>query len=144
MIKRPLIQTLAASAAAATLAFGAAPIAAHEDERDERAEAAFEELTEGRVAGEPRRCLRTFVDHRLRVEENVGLVYERGDTIWIARARHPNRLDAWDVPVIERYGSQLCRTDVMRTIDRSSGTFSGVLILDDFVPWTVEGEEEDG
>lgn len=121
------------SAVAATAAMAlAAPAMAHDE-----GEEAFQELIEGRTAGEPRQCIPTFADHRLRVVEHVGLVYERGDTLWVARARDPRRLDHWDIPIIERYGtSRLCTTDVRRTIDRGSGFFSGVLFLDDFVPYT--------
>lgn len=128
-----MLKTLAISTAVAALAM-AAPASAQD--REERAERAFAELVEGRVAGEARSCISTFQSNRLRVEEHVGLVYERGDTIWVARARNPERLDNWDVPIIERYSSQLCRSDVTRTIDRGSGMFSGVLFLEDWVPYT--------
>jgi len=133
-------QLLALTAATAALALSAPSIA---QDRSERAEEAFAELVEGREAGEPDSCISTFVRNRLRVVEYVGLVYERGDTIWVARARNPDRLGVWDVPIIERYGSQLCRYDVTRTIDRSTGMFSGVLSLEDWVPYT-EVDEADG
>jgi len=133
---------LAVTAATAALALSA-PLAAQDREYSERAEEAFAELIEGREAGEPQSCISTFVPHRLRVVEYVGLAYERGDTLWVARARNPDRLSVWDVPIIERRGSQLCRHDVNRTIDRSTGMFSGILSLEDWVPYTlVEGETE--
>ncbi len=113
----------------------------HAQDREERAQTAFAELVEGRTAGEATNCISTFQSNRLRVEEHVGLVYERGDTIWVARTTNPRSLDQWDVPVIERYGSQLCTHDVTRTIDRSSGMFSGVLFLEDFVPYTLDEAE---
>lgn len=128
-----MLKTLALSAAATALAVA---LPATAQDRSERAEQAFAELVEGRTAGEPQTCISTFNSNRLRVEEHVGLVYEQGDTLWVARARDPERLDSWDVPVIDRHSSRLCRTDIMRTIDRSSGMFSGVLTLEDFVPYT--------
>ncbi|WP_340588485.1 hypothetical protein [Erythrobacter alti] len=131
---------LAASAATIVLAMSSPALA---QDRAERAENAFAELVEGRVAGEPTTCISTFISHRLRVVENVGLAYERGDTLWVARARNPQNLTNWDIPIIERYGSQLCRHDVTRTIDRSTGIFSGVLFLDDWVPYT-EAEDFEG
>lgn len=121
------------SAAVAAMAM---TVPATAQDREERGAIAFAELVEGRTAGEPTNCINTFQSNRLRVEENVGLVYERGDTIWVARTTNPRSLDRWDVPIIERYSSRLCTTDVTRTIDRSSGMFSGVLFLDDFVPYT--------
>ncbi|GAA5055391.1 hypothetical protein GCM10023208_19230 [Erythrobacter westpacificensis] len=136
-----MLKTFTISVAAAAMAL-ALPAAAQD--REERAEQAFAELVEGRTAGEPQSCINLFNSNRLRVEENVGLVYERGDTLWVARAQNPQNLDRWDVPVIERYGSRLCRTDVMRTIDRTSGMFSGVLFIDDFVPYTRIEDEAEG
>ena len=128
-----MMKTLAISAAALAVAVSG-PVAAQD--REERSEQAFIELTEGRTAGEAQTCINTFNSSRLRVEENVGLVYERGETLWVARAKNPQNLSTWDIPVIERYSSRLCRHDVTRTIDRSSGMFSGVLFLEDFVPYT--------
>lgn len=129
-----------AIATASLAAIAATPLAAQD--REERAEAAFQELVEGRTAGEAQRCITTLNSNRLRVEENVGLVYERAGTMWVARARNPQNLGAWDIPIIDRYsGSRLCTTDVTRTIDRTTGHFTGVLMLEDFVPYT---EVEEG
>ena len=126
-------QLLATAAATAALALATPAMA---QDYDERSDAAFAELVQDRVAGEPEQCITTFGQRPLRVVENVGLAYERGDTLWVARARNPRNLDNWDVPVIERYSaSRLCRTDVRHTIDRNSGMFSGVLFLDQWVPY---------
>ena len=132
------MKTLGISAAVAAMALA---VPATAQDREERAEMAFAELVKGRTAGEATNCINTFQSSRLRVEEHVGLVYERGDTIWVARATNPRNLDGWDVPIIERYGSRLCTNDVTRTIDRSSGMFSGVLFLEDFVPYTLDEAE---
>lgn len=107
--------------------------------RAEKNEARLAKMLEGRTAGEPVKCISTFGSHGLRVMDHIGLVYDSGDTIYVARARHPDRLDSWDVPVIERFGSQLCSNDIMRTVDRSSGHITGALFLDDFVPYTKNG-----
>ncbi|MWV26623.1 hypothetical protein [Aurantiacibacter rhizosphaerae] len=134
-----MMKTLGISAAVAAVALATPALA---QDRETRAETAFAELVEGRTAGEPTNCISTFSSNDLRVEEYVGLVYERGDTIWVARTTNPRNLDRWDVPVIQRYSSRLCTNDVTRTIDRSSGMFSGVLFLDDFVPYTLDEDAE--
>jgi len=113
--------------------------AASAETRAEKSEARLAKMLEGRTAGEPVKCISAFNGNNIQVIENVGIVYDAGRTIYVARATHPNHLDYWDVPVIERFGSQLCANDVMRTIDRSSGHFSGPLFLDDFVPYTKNG-----
>ncbi|GGD60005.1 hypothetical protein GRI62_00425 [Erythrobacter arachoides] len=133
---KTIVATLTA-ALTATAAFAlAVPAAAQSDREIERSERAFSDLVEGwEVAGEPESCITTFNSNRLRVVEHVGFAYRQGDTMWVARARNPQNLGAWDVPIIDRFGSQLCRHDSMRTVDRSSGMFSGNLFLDDFVPY---------
>ena len=124
---------LAAAAATAALSI-AAPVLA-QDRYQERSDTEFAELVDGYVAGESSQCINVFNSNRVRVVEHVGIVYERGDTMWVARVRNPRSLGAWDVPVFERYGSQLCTRDIRRTVDRSSGMFSGVPFFDDFVAY---------
>ena len=148
------MKRILAATASAALALTAAPLAADEADGEKVEETArdrgldqeaFDELTQGRTAGEPRSCVTAFNSNRIRVVEHVGVVYEDGDTTWIALAHHPRRLDYFDVPVFERYGSQLCKFDRITLVDRSSGMFSGVLFLEDFVPYTkVEDEVAEG
>ncbi len=126
----------------AALALGST--AAQAETRQERSEARLAEMLEGHVAGEPQSCITTFRSNRLEVIPYVGLVYDAGDTIYVARASRPNQLRSSDVPVIERHGSQLCKTDVMRTIDRHTHFTSGVLFLESFVPYTRSEEQAEG
>lgn len=132
---------IALAAAGATLALGAT--AAQAETRQERNEARLAEMIEGRVAGEPQMCVTAFRSNDIEVIPYVGIVYDAGDTIYVARASRPNQLRSSDVPIIERHGSQLCRNDVMRTVDRHSGFTTGALFLEDFVPYT-KVEEADG
>ena len=129
----------ATAVAAATLALGAAPVSA--ETPAERAQTRVAEMLEGRTAGEAQTCISAFNSHRLEVIEHVGIVYKRGDTIWLARATNPDQLRYSDVPVIERFGNRLCRQDVIRTVDRYTGYFSGALFLEDFVPYTRTEED---
>jgi len=143
------MKSLLAAAISATVAFTAVPLAANDaadakrlaEDMSQIDQEAFAKLTEGRVAGEPQSCVTTFRSNGLRVVEQVGLVYEAGKTTWIAIARNPRRLDDFDVPVITRYGSQLCKFDQITLMDRSSQMFSGVLFLHDFVPYTKVDDE---
>lgn len=127
----------------ATLLAGAAlaltGTAASAETRAEKGEAKLARMLEGRTAGEPVDCINAMRSNRIEVIEHIGIVYDAGDTIYVARARDPRALGPWDVPVIERFGSQLCTTDVMRTVDRSGGYTTGPLFLDDFVPYTRNG-----
>lgn len=120
--------------AVAALALSAT--AAQAESRQERNEARLAEMLEGHEAGEPQSCITAFRSNRLQVIPYVGIVYDDGDTIYVARATRPNSLRDSDIPVFERYSSQLCRSDVIRTIDRNSHFTTGGLFLEQFVPYT--------
>ena len=97
----------------------------------------LEKLLEGRVAGEPTSCIRTPPNDRVRVIDDTAIVYGRGKTIYVNRTSRPSDIDDRDTMVIRRFsGSQLCKTDIVTTIDRGSQMFSGVIFLSEFVPYT--------
>ena len=132
------MKTFASVLASAALLLSGATAASAETPA-ERGEAQLARMLEGRTAGEPVSCITANSSNRLRVIEHVGVVYDAGKTIYVSRATDPKSLGPWDVPVIERFGSQLCKTDIMRTVDRSGGFLSGIVFLNDFVPYTKAG-----
>lgn len=129
---------------AASLALLAAPTLAQDGEQaDEEqteqteGEKKLAKLLEGRVAGEPTSCIRTPPNDRVRVIDDTAIVYGRGKTIYVNRTSRPSDIDDRDTMVIRRFsGSQLCKTDIVTTIDRGSQMFSGVIFLSEFVPYT--------
>ena len=129
---------------AASLALLAAPTLAQDGEQaDEeqteqtKGEKELAKLLEGRVAGEPTSCIRTPPNDRVRVIDDTAIVYGRGKTIYVNRTTRPSDIDDRDTMVIRRFsGSQLCKTDIVTTIDRGSQMFSGVIFLSEFVPYT--------
>lgn len=127
---KKIISAAAASALALTGTVAAAQTTA------EKGEERLAKMLEGRVAGEPKQCIPALNSNRLQIIDETAVVYDGGSTIWVARPRDPDMLDKFDVVVIERTGSQLCANDVRRTVDRSTGIMSGVIFLDDFVPYT--------
>src|SRR4051812_25594703 len=104
--------------AGAVLALAAA--AANAAGSTDKNEAKLAKMLEGRTAGEPISCIPAVKGNRLEVLEGVGMVYKSGDTIYVAKPTHPEDLRD-DILVVERFGSQLCNTDVVRTIDRTGG-----------------------
>lgn len=144
-----ILTTIAASTALALGATAVPVLAQDQSETQDQAETQDElspaqqrgeerlaEMLEGRVAGEPQSCISTFRSNALQVIPYVGLVYESGDTIYVARAANPRSLRRTDVLVIDRTSSQLCRTDIIRTMDRGSNSPTGVLFIEDWVPYT--------
>ena len=101
----------------------------------ERSEARLTQMLQGRVAGEPRACITVFDLSRLEIIDRTAVVYDAGETIWVARPQEPRMLDTRDIVVIRRTGSQLCKQDLIRTVDRTGHFTTGVVFLDDFVPY---------
>jgi len=131
--------------AAATAACAALSAPAAFAKEKNSGEEELEELLEGREAGEPTSCISDFRSGRnLRVIDGTALVYGRGRTIYVNRTRNPERIDDRDVLVSRRFGSQICKQDIVTKVDRHNGFFSGTVFLTDFVPYTrVEKEESE-
>ena len=126
-------------AAGAALAVTGSAVAAKS--MKERGEARLEKMLEGRVAGEPSNCITTMRgSNNLQVIDGVALVYNAGNTIWVARPRDPRMLDDNDALIMDRFSpSRLCAIEPMKTIDRTGGFFTGIVMLEDFVPYTKAG-----
>ena len=138
-------------AGAAFAAILAVPLSAQDDAGTmelTKGEARLAEMLEGRVAGEPERCINTFGSRPLKIIDDTAIVYRDGDTIWVNYTRNPDTLDDNDILIIKKYGSssQLCRLDNVTTQDRFSHFFSGVIFLEDFVPYRLpeDAERTDG
>lgn len=124
--------------AGAALALGAA--AANAGTIENKGEARLAEMLEGRVAGEPVRCITTFRSNTPQIIDRVALVHEEGDTIFVARPERPRSLDSRDILLIERFNSSsLCAGDHMRMIDRTGGFMTGLVFVKEFVPYTKAG-----
>lgn len=121
----------------AALAVLAMPASAEEAPTPSKGEIKLAKMLEGRVAGEPERCINTFGSGNLQVIDGTALVYRQGKTLWVNRTRNPDSLDDNDYLVIRKYGNsgQLCKLDNVTTHDRTGNFFTGVVFLEDFVPY---------
>ena len=129
--------------ASAALGLLAAPaVQADDHEEMTKGEARLAKMLEGRVAGQPSSCITMVGSRPLTRIEETALVYKSGNTIWVNYTKTPDAIDDSDYMVIRKFsGSQLCRSDQITTRDRFSNMFSGVIFLDDFVPYRLpEGE----
>ncbi len=103
------------------------------------------ELLEGRVAGEPVRCIRSLPSQRMTTIDRTAYVYGSGNTIYVQRTRDPDQIDDNDALVTQRFNpSELCRLDQMTTVDRVLGFFTGAVFFEDFVPYTRVKANEGG
>lgn len=124
--------------AGAALALGAG--AATAGDAVEKGEARLAKMLEGRVAGEPVRCITTFRSNTPEIIDRVALVHREGKTIYVGRPIRPRSLDSRDILLIERFSSsQLCGGDHMRMIDRTGGYTTGLVWVKEFVPYTKAG-----
>lgn len=118
--------------AAAAVGLLATPVTAARQSGEER----LAKMLEGRVAGEPRRCLPALRSQSLTVLDKTAIVYKQGGKVWVNRTARPQDIDEDDILIIRKYGnSNLCRTDLITTADRTSGMFTGAIFLEDFVPY---------
>lgn len=128
--------------AAIGLSLAMSPAVAEEQEGADaqemtKGEKRLAKLLEGRVAGEPVRCIRTFPSNSFKIIDQTAYVYGSGKTIYVQRTKHPERIDDDDILVSRRFSStQLCRLDRMTTVDRAARFFTGAVFFEDFVPYT--------
>lgn len=121
---------------AALVLTGATAVSARSAEENE---AKLARMLEGRTAGEPVSCISALRSNRIEVIEHVGIVYDAGNTIYVARPTDRRQLGRDDIVVIDRFGGQLCHNDVIRTVDRYHGHTTGAVFLEEFVPYTKAG-----
>lgn len=106
-------------------------------------EAKLTKLLHGRAAGTPTPCIDTryrMAGGGLQVIDGVGLVYDAGKTVYLARATDPQALRWTDrLESTRAVSTRLCVSDHFWTRDRATGAQTGVVFLKDFVPYTKAG-----
>ena len=126
---RHLIPALVAAAAVA-----AAPAATAREKLEPEAELA--KLLEGRVAGEPQKCIPLSTARSSQIIDKTAIVYKVGSTLWVNRPKGgAESLDDDDILVLRTTGSQLCSIDTLELHDRTSRMYSGFVSLGEFVPY---------
>jgi len=124
------MKTLLASIALASVL--AAPALARRDTPDVQ----LQKLLAGRVAGQPVSCLPFSQSADSQIITGKAIVYKIGGTIYVNRPRSGARdLDDDNILVTRQFGSQLCDSDSVHLIDRSTRIPRGFVILDKFVPY---------
>jgi hypothetical protein len=96
----------------------------------------------GRIAGKPTDCVELSRLGGSYIIDGTAIVYRGlGGTIWVNRPRGAEMLRDDDLPVQFVYGSQLCRLDRIKLLDRSSRMERGFVGLGKFVPYTKPGKK---
>lgn len=106
-----------------------------------RGEAELAEMLEGRVAGEPVKCLnRSRSSDAVRIVDGTAFVFRDGATLYVNRPDGARILDWNDLPVFRLFGSGLCARDQVELRDRSSMFPGPVILLGEFVPYRRAGD----
>ena len=126
------MRALAIALAATALVAGGAAVSAKPKLTPEQR---LEKLLEGRTAGKPTSCISQSDTRDMEVLDGVALVYRSGTTLYVNKPRNPEDLDSDDILVIRPSGSQLCRLDMVHTVDRTGHFTTGFINLGDFVPY---------
>jgi len=119
-------------AAATFLASGAAAAAPGSG-----AEAKLAKALEGRVAGEPVRCLSLHQIRSTRIIDGTAILYDAGRTVYVNKpASGASSLRDGKVMVTKTGTSQLCSIDTVKLYDTGSRMQTGWVGLGEFVPYT--------
>ena len=99
-------------------------------------EAKLARALEGRVAGEPVRCISLHNIRSSQIIDRTAIIYDAGGTLYVNRPKAGGEsLDSWDVLVTRPFDSRLCNVDVVHLYDSTSRMQTGMVFLGDFVPY---------
>jgi hypothetical protein len=109
----------------------------------ERGEAELAKQIAGLVPGKPVQCISLSQSDGSTIIDGTAIVYRgMGGKLYVNRPRGAEMLREDDIPVQYIYGSQLCRMDQVKLLDRSTRMERGFANLGDFVPYTKPGKSE--
>jgi hypothetical protein len=135
------MRTLSLCLTVLVLGSAAPALALAHPSQHERGEADLAKEIAGRVAGKPVDCLPLSRIDGSTIVDRTAIVYRGlGGMIWVNRPRGAEMLRDDDVPVQIVYGSQLCKLDRIKLLDRSTRMERGFVGLDVFVPYTKPGK----
>ena len=87
----------------------------------------------GRVAGPPQSCVPIQSSTNMMLENRHAFVYSTGTVVYVSATNCPASAD--DIPVLHPTGSEHCRGDIVRMVDRVTQMPGPSCILGDFVPY---------
>jgi len=109
----------------------------------ERGEAELAQELKGLVPGKPQDCVTLSRIDGSHIVDGTAIVYRSmNGTVYVNRPGGAEMLREDDIPVQYIYGSQLCRLDQMRLLDRSTQMMRGFAVLGDFVPYTKPAKSQ--
>ena len=112
------------------------------EQRSPQAQATYDRLLAGKVAGRPQNCLPMLRSNDMQVIDDDTILYRDGRTTYVNRPLGGcNRLSNTGYALVTRsFGSQLCRGDIATVAHLSTGATVGSCSLGDFVPYRAPSD----
>lgn len=107
------------------------------EQRSAAAQATYDRLLAGKVAGQPTKCLPLQRTNDMQVIDDDTILYRDGRTTYVNKPLGScNLLGRGSYALVTRsQGSQLCRGDIGTVTDMTTGVTVGSCALGDFVPY---------
>ena len=129
--------------AAAALLVAVTPAVARQS-MQERGEAELAQQLKGLVPGKPQDCISLSRVDGSTIVGGTAIVYHGlGGVTYVNRPHGAQMLREDDIPVQFVWGSELCRMDRLKLLDRSSRMERGFANLGEFVPYTKPSKAKD-
>ena len=109
--------------------------------RSAEAQAEFQKLTAGKVAGPAITCLPSYRSNDMVTIDDGTVAFKNGRTVYVNHLLGVcNGLKSGFYTLVTRSsGSGLCRGDIARVADVSTGMIVGSCAVGDFIPYTTGG-----
>jgi len=129
--------------AVAALVAAVTPAAARQS-MQERGEAELAQQLKGLVPGKPQDCISLSRLDGSTIVDGTAIVYRSlGGVTYVNRPHGAEMLREDDIPVQYVWGSELCRMDQLKLLDRSTRMEHGFANLGEFVPYTKPAKASD-
>jgi hypothetical protein len=131
----------AAGLAAVILALGGCMTQPPQASRSAEAQAEFQKLTAGKVAGPAITCLPSYRSNDMVPIDDGTVAFKNGRTVYVNHliGECDGLRSGFYTLVTRSSGSGLCRGDIARVADVSTGMVVGSCAVGDFVPYTTRG-----
>jgi hypothetical protein len=97
----------------------------------------LQKVLEGRVAGQPVRCLPLSRVSSSEIIDGKAIIYRVGSKLYVNEPRSgAESLRRDDIAVTRVLNGQLCSIDPVNLVDRASRFWHGFVTLGEFVPYT--------
>lgn len=110
-----------------------------EPSRTAEGQAKFQQLTAGKVAGQPMSCLPSYLAGDMVPIDDRTVAFRKGGRVYVNHLLSDcNGLKSGHYTLVTKStGNGLCRGDISRVSDLQTGAMVGTCAIGDFVPYTT-------